>query len=60
MRKPLLRSINIVKRFKISENFLGMKNETLKRIIFTEDTEFNLFNSDSAQYMRYYSGKGMI
>ncbi|ORD95352.1 hypothetical protein HERIO_2558 [Hepatospora eriocheir] len=60
VKKPLLRPINIVKRFKISENFLGMKNETLKRIIFTDKTKFNLFNSDGAQYVRYYPGKGMI
>lgn len=57
VKKPLLKPINIVKRFKISENFLGMKNETLKRIIFTDETKFNLFNSDGAQYVRYYPGK---
>ncbi|ORD96004.1 hypothetical protein A0H76_1562 [Hepatospora eriocheir] len=59
VKKPLLRPINIVKRFKISK-FLGMKNETLKRIIFTDETKFNLFNSDGVQYVRYYPEKGMI
>ncbi|ORD95957.1 TC1A [Hepatospora eriocheir] len=57
LKKPLLRPVNIKQRFEICKNFLGMKNETLKRIIFLDEVKINLFTSDGARYVRHYPGE---
>ncbi|ORE00122.1 TC1A [Hepatospora eriocheir] len=56
-KKPLLRPQNIVKRFDSSKKFLGISNETLDTIIFSDECKFNLFTSDGIQYVRYLPGE---
>ncbi|ORD95369.1 TCB2 [Hepatospora eriocheir] len=56
-KKPLLRPQNIVKRFNSSKKFLGISNETLDTIIFSDECKFNLFTSDGIQYVRYLPGE---
>ena len=55
--KPLLRPQNIVKRFDLSEKFLGFSNETLNTIIFSDECKFNCYQSDGARYVRYFPGE---
>ncbi|ORE00001.1 hypothetical protein A0H76_2512 [Hepatospora eriocheir] len=54
LKKLLLRPVNIKKRFEICKIFTGMKDETFKRIIFSDEVKINLFTSNGVRYVRYY------
>ncbi|KAG0442369.1 Transposable element Tcb1 transposase [Dictyocoela muelleri] len=46
IRKPLLSKINISRRESLSEEFTFYSKDEIKRIIFSDESKFNLFNSD--------------
>ncbi|ORD95504.1 TCB1 [Hepatospora eriocheir] len=56
-QKPLLRPQNIVKRKKLPEKFLGISNDTLDTIIFSDGCKFNLFTSDGIRHVCYLPGE---
>lgn len=56
-QKPLLRPQNIVKRKKLAEKFLGISNDTLDTIIFSDECKFNIFTSDGIKHVRYLPGE---
>lgn len=45
-KKPLLRPIHVNKRLELAKQFLFMNEEEIKKIIFTDESKFNLFYSD--------------
>ncbi len=49
INKPFLRDANIEKRKILSKKFLFMSESDVKRIIFSDESKFNLFYSDGRQ-----------
>lgn len=59
IKKPFLREANIEKRKIASKKFLFMSENDVKRIIFSDESKFNLFYSDGRQMVWRNSNSGL-
>jgi hypothetical protein len=59
IKKPLLSKKNIASRFEICKIFLGMPDEQIQKIIFSDECKFNLFYSDGKVSVWREPGTGL-
>jgi transposase len=59
INKPLLKPEHITKRLSISEKVVIMKEDDVKRVIFTDESKFNLFYSDGSKHVLRKAGCGL-
>jgi len=55
-KKPLLSSANMVSRLNLSKKFLGFSDMHWKSIIFSDESAFEVFNSNNRQYVYRKNG----
>ncbi|KAG0418638.1 Transposable element Tcb1 transposase [Dictyocoela roeselum] len=60
IKKPLLKDNHKKVRFEHSKNFMFMENEEIKRIIFSDESKFNLFYSDGKVSVWREKGTGLF
>jgi transposase len=59
LKKPLLSKKNIICRFDCSKIWIKMNEDDIKRIMFTDESKFNLFYSDGKKSVWRKKGEGL-
>jgi transposase len=60
IKKPFLSKKNIAARVEHTRKFIGMSNKEIKKIIFTDESKFNLVNSDGKCFVWREPSTGLL